>query len=94
MASIHRTFDSDSFLPEDLIAAIRRRIREITGIALIAAAVLAACALATWSIKDPSWSYATNAPVHNVLGITGAIAADLLTQLFGLAAVADWDYQI
>jgi len=88
MASIHRTFDSDSFLPEDLGAAIRRRIREITGIAFIAIAVLAACALATWSIKDPSWSYATNAPVHNVLGITGAIAADLLTQLFGLAAVA------
>jgi DNA segregation ATPase FtsK/SpoIIIE, S-DNA-T family len=87
MASIHRTFDSDSFLPEDLGAAIRRRIREITGVTLLAAAVLAACALATWSIKDPSWSYATNAPVHNVLGITGAIAADLLTQLFGLAAV-------
>jgi DNA segregation ATPase FtsK/SpoIIIE, S-DNA-T family len=88
MTSIHRTFASDSFLPEDLGAAIRRRIREITGAALLAAAVLAACALATWSIKDPSWSYATNAPVHNVLGITGAIAADLLTQLFGLAAVA------
>jgi DNA segregation ATPase FtsK/SpoIIIE, S-DNA-T family len=88
MASIHRTFDSDGFLPEDLGAAIRRRIREITGIALIAVGVLAACALSTWSIKDPSWSYATNAPVHNVLGITGAIAADLLTQLFGLTAVA------
>jgi DNA segregation ATPase FtsK/SpoIIIE, S-DNA-T family len=88
MTSIHRTFASDSFLPDDLGAAIRRRIREITGVALLAVAVLAACALATWSIKDPSWSYATNAPVHNVLGITGAIAADLLTQLFGLAAVA------
>jgi DNA segregation ATPase FtsK/SpoIIIE, S-DNA-T family len=88
MASINRTFVADSFLPEDLGAAISRRIREITGIALIAVAVLTACALATWSIKDPSWSYATSAPVHNVLGITGAIAADLLTQLFGLAAVA------
>jgi DNA segregation ATPase FtsK/SpoIIIE, S-DNA-T family len=88
MASINRTFVADSFLPEDLGAAIRRRIREITGIALMAVAVLTACALATWSIKDPSWSYATSAPVHNVLGITGAIAADLLTQLFGLAAVA------
>ncbi|MBO0758231.1 MAG: DNA translocase FtsK, partial [Bradyrhizobiaceae bacterium] len=88
MANIHRTFDTDSFLPEGLGAAIRRRIREITGFALIVVAALAACALATWSIKDPSWSYATNAAVHNVLGITGAIAADLLTQLFGLAAVA------
>jgi len=88
MPTIHRTFDGDSFLPDDLGAAIRRRIREITGIALIAVAGLAAAALATWSIKDPSLSYATSAPVHNLLGLPGAVAADLLTQLFGLAAVA------
>jgi DNA segregation ATPase FtsK/SpoIIIE, S-DNA-T family len=88
MPTIHRTFDADSFLPDDLGAAIRRRIREITGIALIAFAGLAAGALATWSIKDPSLSYATSAPVRNLLGLPGAIAADLLTQLFGLASVA------
>jgi S-DNA-T family DNA segregation ATPase FtsK/SpoIIIE len=88
MPTIHRAFDADSFLPEDLGAAIRRRIREITGIALIAFAGLAAAALATWSIKDPSLSYATSAPVRNLLGLPGAVAADLLTQLFGLASVA------
>jgi S-DNA-T family DNA segregation ATPase FtsK/SpoIIIE len=88
MATVHRTFDADGFLPDDLGAAIRRRIREITGIALIAVAGLAAAALATWSIKDPSLSYATSAPVHNLLGLAGAVAADLLTQLFGLASVA------
>jgi len=88
MPTAHRTFDIESFLPDDLVSAVRRRIREIVGIALIACAVLTACALATWSIKDPSWSYATSAPVHNVLGIGGAVAADLLTQLYGLAAVS------
>ena len=88
MPTAHRTFDIESFLPDDLVSAVRRRIREIVGIALIACAVLTACALATWSIKDPSWSYATSAPVHNLLGIGGAIAADLLTQLYGLAAVS------
>jgi DNA segregation ATPase FtsK/SpoIIIE, S-DNA-T family len=88
MPSAHRTFDGDGFLPDDLGAAIRRRMREIVGIGLIAVAGLMACALATWSIKDPSLSYATGAPVRNILGIGGAIAADLLTQLFGLASVS------
>src|SRR5262249_7686934 len=81
MPTIHRTFDADGFLPDDLGAAIRRRLREITGIGLIAFAALAACALATWSIKDPSLSFAASAPVRNLLGKPGAIAADLLTQL-------------
>src|SRR5690606_8414818 len=52
----------------------------------LAAAV--AIALATWSVQDPSLSHATNAPVRNLLGIQGAIAADLLMQLLGLAAIA------
>ena len=47
-----------------------------------------AVALATWSVQDPSLSHATNAPVRNILGTPGAISADLLMQLLGLAAVA------
>ncbi len=34
-------------------------------------------ALATWSVQDPSFSHATDAPVRNLLGRAGAIAADL-----------------
>ena len=45
-------------------------------------------ALATWSVQDPSLSHATDAPVRNLLGTPGAIAADLLMQLFGLASIA------
>jgi DNA segregation ATPase FtsK/SpoIIIE, S-DNA-T family len=88
MPTFHRTLEADGFLPDDLGEAIRRRLREIVGIALIAGAALTAAALATWSIKDPSLSYATSAQVHNILGRPGAIAADLLTQLFGLASIA------
>jgi DNA segregation ATPase FtsK/SpoIIIE, S-DNA-T family len=88
MPTFHRTFDADSFLPDDVGAAIRRRIHEIVGIALLAFACAATLALATWSVRDPSLSYASSAPVRNLLGTTGAVAADLLTQLFGLAAIA------
>jgi S-DNA-T family DNA segregation ATPase FtsK/SpoIIIE len=39
-------------------------------------------------VHDPSLSHATNAPVRNVLGVSGAIVADLLIQLLGVAALA------
>src|SRR5689334_5937390 len=68
-------------------AALRRRVRELAGLGLIALASVGAIALATWSVRDPSLSYATGGPVHNLLGVWGALAADLLMQLFGLAAI-------
>src|SRR5580700_12325112 len=76
------------FTVDDFRAIIHRRLREMVGLALIAVACGAAAALATWSVKDPSFSHATSAPVRNLLGAPGAIAADLATQLFGLATVA------
>ena len=88
ISTLHRGFDAGAFLPDDLSAALRRRLREICGLGLIGAAVMAMAALASWSIKDPSFSYATGAPVRNLLGAHGAVAADLLMQLFGLAALA------
>lgn len=77
-----------SFLSDDFRAAIQRRLRESVGLALIVAAGIAAAALATWSVNDPSLSHATNAQVRNLLGAPGAIAADLAMQLFGLATLA------
>ena len=64
---------------------MRRRLREAAGVALIVVAMLLAVALATWSVQDPSLSHATDAPVRNLLGVSGAIIADLLMQLFGIA---------
>ena len=63
-------------------------MRESGGVALIMLATLLAVALATWSVQDPSLSHATNAPVRNMLGVPGAIVADLLMQLLGIAAIA------
>ena len=88
MPTSSRDLQSLSWLPEALREVIERRVRELAGTGLIIVSVLLALALATWSVHDPSLSHATNAPVRNVLGLGGAIVADLLTQLFGLAALA------
>jgi S-DNA-T family DNA segregation ATPase FtsK/SpoIIIE len=76
------------FTVDDLRALIHRRLRELAGLVLIGLVAAAAAALATWSVKDPSFSHATSEPVRNLLGGPGAIAADLAMQLFGLATIA------
>ena len=72
---------AEDFISDELRDAMRRRVHEIIGIALLGVAGIAALALATWSVQDPSFSHATNAPVHNMLGIVGAASADLMMQI-------------
>jgi S-DNA-T family DNA segregation ATPase FtsK/SpoIIIE len=100
MSLIDRSIDGLSFLSGQLGAALQRRLREVGGIALLSLTMTAALALATWSVQDPSLSHATDAPVHNLLGMPGAVTADLLMQLFGLGSlalllpVAVWGYRL
>ena len=99
MASIDRGIELSGW-SDDLRDMIRRRISESGGVALITLSALIAVALATWSVQDPSLSHATDGPVRNFLGTPGAVGADLLMQLFGLAAtvlvlpVAVWGWRI
>src|ERR1700676_1308014 len=88
MPAINQSFDSLSFLSDGLRDMLRRRLREIVGVALIVTAILLAAALASWSVQDPSLSHATVNPVRNLLGLPGAIVADLMMQLLGLGALA------
>src|ERR1700688_1099682 len=88
MPAIEQSSDSLSFLSDGLREMVRRRLREIAGLALIATAILLAVALASWSVQDPSLSHATVNPVRNRLGLPGAITADLMMQLLGLGALA------
>ena len=88
MSMIDRSLDGISFLSGQLGTMLRRRLREVGGIALLSLAMMAALALATWSVQDPSLSHATDARVHNLLGVPGAIAADLMMQLLGLGSLA------
>ncbi|HEY0442160.1 MAG TPA: DNA translocase FtsK 4TM domain-containing protein, partial [Xanthobacteraceae bacterium] len=87
MLAIWRGFDL-SFIPDELRAAGRRRLRDAAGLALVSAAAALALSLATWSASDPSFTNATKAPVRNLLGPAGAAASDLLMQMFGLASLA------
>ncbi len=85
---------------DELRSLLRRRLCECGGLVLIGLAAVIAVALATWSVQDPSLSHATDGPVRNLLGTPGAIGADLLMQLFGLAStvlvlpVAVWGWRI
>jgi DNA segregation ATPase FtsK/SpoIIIE, S-DNA-T family len=100
MSLIDRSLDGMALLSGQLGAALARRLRELGGIALISLAMILALALATWSVRDPSLSHATDSAVHNLLGRPGAIAADLLMQLLGLGSlalllpVAVWGYRL
>src|SRR5262245_39039950 len=86
MSAVDRGFEIS--LSDSLREALRRRMREVIGLSLIVFAMLLVAALASWSTQDPSLSHATNAPVRNLIGFPGAIAADLMMQLFGVASVA------
>src|SRR5215467_14720988 len=100
MSMIERSLDGMAALTGELGATARRRVTELCGIALISVAMMAALALASWSVADPSLSHAINAPVHNLMGWPGAVVADLMMQLLGLGAlalilpVAIWGYRL
>src|ERR1700750_1796918 len=88
MPAMRYTLSPADYVSDEMRAALRRRMHEMIGAGLLGLAGIAAIALATWSVQDPSLSHATNAPVRNMLGLTGAISADLMMQLFGLATIA------
>jgi S-DNA-T family DNA segregation ATPase FtsK/SpoIIIE len=87
MSVIERGLDTLAVVSDHFSEVMRRRLRELAGLGLIALAFTGATALATWSVQDPSLSHATNAPIRNMIGRQGAIAADLLMQLLGLSSV-------
>ena len=71
-----------AFLPDGLVEAVRTRAVEILGIALLLGAIFLTISLASYAPSDPSLNSAGEAPVQNVMGPLGAIASDLLIQLF------------
>jgi S-DNA-T family DNA segregation ATPase FtsK/SpoIIIE len=100
MSMIDRSLEGMASLSGHLGGLLKRRLREVSGIALLSLAMMATLALATWSVQDPSLSHATDAPVRNLLGHPGAITADLLMQLLGLGSlalllpIAVWGYRL
>ena len=87
MPAIERVIPLVSHLPASIREALARRLRELTGLGLIALSGIASAALMTWSVQDPSLSHATSRMIRNVLGYPGAIGADLLMQILGLGSI-------
>jgi len=87
MRATHHGVDVLGFVADHFRDVIRRRLSEVAGLTLLMLALAGAIALATWSVQDPSLSHATQKPIHNLLGLPGAIFADLAMQLLGLASV-------
>ncbi|MFC7499324.1 DNA translocase FtsK 4TM domain-containing protein [Enterovirga sp. GCM10030262] len=61
----------------------RRSTTLVGGVALVAAALLAALALVSYRPTDPAFNTSAAGPVNNWIGQTGAYAADLLLSLWG-----------
>jgi S-DNA-T family DNA segregation ATPase FtsK/SpoIIIE len=87
MPAIERVIPLVSYLPASIRDGLLRRFRELAGLGLIAMSGVAAAALMTWSVQDPSLSHATSRPIRNIVGYPGAISADLLMQILGLGAI-------
>jgi DNA segregation ATPase FtsK/SpoIIIE, S-DNA-T family len=81
-------YSAIDYLPDSVREFLRKRAAELTGALLLAGTLSTALALVTWSVRDPSLNHATDGGVHNLLGPTGAIVADLITQIAGIASVA------
>jgi S-DNA-T family DNA segregation ATPase FtsK/SpoIIIE len=87
MPAIERVIPIVSQLPASMREALARRLRELVGLSLIALSGVAAAALMTWSVQDPSLSHATSRAIRNIVGYPGAIGADLLMQILGFGAI-------
>jgi S-DNA-T family DNA segregation ATPase FtsK/SpoIIIE len=64
----------------------RRGLVALAGLALVGLAVALLLACFSYDPGDPSWNTATGEAVKNLLGLPGAVAADLSLRNLGLAA--------
>jgi S-DNA-T family DNA segregation ATPase FtsK/SpoIIIE len=87
MPAIERVIPIVGQISDPLREMLARRLRELTGLGIIALSCVTAAALMTWSVQDPSLSHATSGPIRNILGRPGAIGADLLMQILGLGSI-------
>ena len=76
----------DPLLDSNMAEAIEKRGKELLGFALLIVALAAAAMIASYHPDDPSWMSATDAPVHNWMGKTGAAIAAPLFMIVGWGA--------
>ena len=76
----------DQDTDRDGLGFTRKRVYEVAGTFIFLLCVAALISLLSWSHDDPSFNHATGAAPGNLLGLPGAQTADLMMQMFGLAA--------
>ena len=81
MAAVGRRFASPA-----VKAAIKRRLGELLALVLVVIGLVLTLALASYDPADPSFSTATAREPSNLIGVPGALLADIMLQGFGLAA--------
>ena len=82
----YQSRNRDPLLDSKTQAAIEKRSKELLGFALIAIGVLFAAMIWSYSPADPSWISATDAPVQNWLGQTGASISATVMMIIGKGA--------
>ncbi len=85
MAQVLNLLGGGKILPPGGHDFLRNRAREILGMAMIAGAIWSSIAILGYSAGDPSLNSAGMVEPSNLLGISGAIAADLFLQSLGFA---------
>jgi len=74
----------DPLLDSTTQAALEKRSKELLGLALFGLAILSAMLFGSYSVDDPSWISATDAPIQNWLGRFGAATAAPLMMIVGV----------
>ncbi|MEM9732462.1 MAG: DNA translocase FtsK [Pseudomonadota bacterium] len=79
-----RSYDTISSL---VPAPLRGPLNKAWGYVLVALALAGTLALATWTVSDPSLTFAHGGEVENWLGFTGASFADFTMQFLGFTSL-------
>ena len=82
-----QTRGRDPLLDSSMAEAIEKRGKELAGLVVMGIGAMAAATLLSYDPADPSWMSATDAPVRNWLGPTGASIAATLFMVIGWAGL-------
>jgi S-DNA-T family DNA segregation ATPase FtsK/SpoIIIE len=82
----HQTQERSPFLDSNLQMILERRGIELLGLGLVGLSVLIGMIISSYSPEDPSWLSATDAPIQNILGVTGASIAAPVMLILGWAS--------
>ncbi len=82
----YQTKERSPLLDSSMSAALEKRSKEVIGLAFVVIAAVSAMIIGSYAPTDPSWLSATDAPVQNWMGQTGASIAAPTMMIVGKAA--------